>query len=279
MWLVERVRSTRGRSTPRSTRAFAGRSPTRRSTDSTAGFRSGSGRTRSTPTVSTRRSSTCSSAWTTRSPARFDSRLQELDLLELEGSARSRSRALRPPGRRARPAARSAAIRGRIRDRPGAHPSSSAGLDLGGFTVSREDRPDRRRSVLGPRHRPGLQVGDGALREAGSSRTAVSRSPSTCSRCATSSGSSRSAGLYRSLSGEREARGMLREGAAEDVPGLAAQDYLDEEAFWGTVDHAVDRARGAVGRMRAGDVRHDPRWTDGCPAWCRSWAMCRVERP
>jgi ATP-dependent helicase/nuclease subunit B len=85
-------------------------------------------------------------------------------------------------------------------------------------------------------------------------------------------------GLYRSLSGEREARGMVRSDSAADVPGIATQDYLDEETFWGTVDGAVDRARTAVGRLQSGDIRHDPRWSDGCPTWCRSFAMCRVER-
>jgi ATP-dependent helicase/DNAse subunit B len=85
-------------------------------------------------------------------------------------------------------------------------------------------------------------------------------------------------GLYRSLSGEREARGMVRADAREEVPNLPPQDYLDEDAFWGTVERAAERARAAVARIRAGDVRHDPRWTDGCPAWCRNWPICRVER-
>jgi ATP-dependent helicase/DNAse subunit B len=85
-------------------------------------------------------------------------------------------------------------------------------------------------------------------------------------------------GLYRSLSGEREARGMIRAEAEEDVPGIPPQDYLEEDAFWGAVDAAVNGARRAVDRLQAGDVRHDPRWSDGCPAWCRNWPMCRVER-
>jgi ATP-dependent helicase/DNAse subunit B len=85
-------------------------------------------------------------------------------------------------------------------------------------------------------------------------------------------------GLYRSLSGEREARGMIREDARADLPGLAGQDYLDEDAFWGGVERAASRARSAVARIRAGDTRHDPRWSDGCPSWCRNWPMCRVER-
>jgi hypothetical protein len=71
---------------------------------------------------------------------------------------------------------------------------------------------------------------------------------------------------------------MLRRDVRDDLPGLPAQDFLDEDEFWGTVDGATDRARVAVKRLRAGGVRHDPRWSGGCPAWCRNWPMCRVER-
>ena len=85
-------------------------------------------------------------------------------------------------------------------------------------------------------------------------------------------------GLYRSLSGEREARGMVRADARESVPGLHARDYLDEEAFWNQVDEAVELAGAAVGRIRSGDVRHDPRY-GSCPTWCGSWPICRVRRP
>jgi RecB family exonuclease len=85
-------------------------------------------------------------------------------------------------------------------------------------------------------------------------------------------------GLYRSLSGEREARGLLRAGARGDLPGLAPRDYLDEETFWGLVERAVERARTAAARIRSGDVRHDPRFGGGCPSWCDSWPMCRVAR-
>ena len=39
-------------------------------------------------------------------------------------------------------------------------------------------------------------------------------------------------GLYQSLSGEGEARGLLRREARADPPGFAARDYMDEEDFW-----------------------------------------------
>jgi ATP-dependent helicase/DNAse subunit B len=85
-------------------------------------------------------------------------------------------------------------------------------------------------------------------------------------------------GIYRALSGKRDARGLLRAEAKEDgVPGFSRNDYLDEEAFWGQVERAEELARGFVGRIRAGDVRHDPKGGD-CPPWCELWRMCRVRR-
>jgi ATP-dependent helicase/nuclease subunit B len=85
-------------------------------------------------------------------------------------------------------------------------------------------------------------------------------------------------GLYRPLSGRRRARGLLRAEAREDgLPGFAKNDYLDEEAFWGQVEGARELAVGMVERLRAGDVRHDPKSGD-CPTWCELWPMCRVKR-
>jgi ATP-dependent helicase/DNAse subunit B len=85
-------------------------------------------------------------------------------------------------------------------------------------------------------------------------------------------------GIYRALAGKRDARGLLRAEAKEDaVPGFSRNDYLEEEPFWGQVDRAQDLARGFVGRIRDGDVRHDPKGGD-CPPWCELWRMCRVRR-
>ena len=85
-------------------------------------------------------------------------------------------------------------------------------------------------------------------------------------------------GIYRALSGKRDARGLLRSEAKEDgVPGFSRNDYLDEESFWGQVDRAGELARGFVARIRAGDGRHDPKGGD-CPPWCELWRMCRVTR-
>ena len=86
-------------------------------------------------------------------------------------------------------------------------------------------------------------------------------------------------GLYRPLAGERRPRGLLRAAAKDDVlPGFAKHDYLEEEAFWAQVEGARDLARGLAQRIRAGDVKHDPKGTDGCPAWCDLWRMCRIRR-
>jgi ATP-dependent helicase/DNAse subunit B len=84
-------------------------------------------------------------------------------------------------------------------------------------------------------------------------------------------------GVYRALAGRRLTRGMLRESSREDLPGFAKDDYLDEEAFWTQVESARERAADNATRIRAGDVRHDPKG-DGCPAWCDLWPMCRVTR-
>ena len=79
------------------------------------------------------------------------------------------------------------------------------------------------------------------------------------------------------VAGKRVTRGMLRESAREDLPGFAKDDYLDDETFWAQVETARERARTNAERIRAGDVRHDPKG-DGCPAWCDLWPMCRVAR-
>jgi ATP-dependent helicase/DNAse subunit B len=84
-------------------------------------------------------------------------------------------------------------------------------------------------------------------------------------------------GVYRPLAGERKARGLLRRGEGDTLPGYVRTDYLDEDSFWGAVEQAQGTARRLAGRIRGGDVEHDPRGGE-CPAWCDLWPMCRVER-
>jgi hypothetical protein len=83
-------------------------------------------------------------------------------------------------------------------------------------------------------------------------------------------------GVYVPLGGGRRARGLMRAGE-DQVPGFAAADYLEDADFEGEIDHARDLAVTLVGRIRAGDVRHDPRGGE-CPGWCDLWRMCRKER-
>ena len=85
-------------------------------------------------------------------------------------------------------------------------------------------------------------------------------------------------GLYRPLSGARKMRGLLREEAREDgLPGLADNDYVDDDTFWTRVEAARKKAREFAVRIQEGDVRHDPKG-DECPAWCDLWTVCRVRR-
>jgi ATP-dependent helicase/DNAse subunit B len=86
-------------------------------------------------------------------------------------------------------------------------------------------------------------------------------------------------GVYRPLAGDRKPRGLLRAEAREEVlAGYSKHDYRDEDEFWGQVERARETARRLGGRLRAGDVDHDPRGGD-CPTWCDLWPMCRVRRP
>ena len=82
-------------------------------------------------------------------------------------------------------------------------------------------------------------------------------------------------GVYRPLAGDRRARGMIRSG--EGLEGYVNRDELDHEAFWEQVETARETAETLAGRMRAGDVRHDPRGGE-CPTWCDLWTVCRIKR-
>lgn len=84
-------------------------------------------------------------------------------------------------------------------------------------------------------------------------------------------------GVYVPVGGGRRRRGMLRAGP-DEVPGFNSRDYLESDEF----DEAVEAARATavelVGRIRTGDIRHDPQGGE-CPHWCDLWPICRKERP
>jgi hypothetical protein len=158
-------------------------------------------------------------------------------------------------------------------------PELQRGLDLGGFTVSGKiDRIDR--DPFGAR---GIVVDYKSGRTAHSAaeieRAHLLQIPLYMLVLRDLVGIEPLGGLYRPLAGERRARGLLRADAKDDVlPGFVKNDYLEEDAFWAQVEGARDLARGLAQRIRVGDVRHDPKGTDGCPAWCDLWRMCRIRR-
>jgi ATP-dependent helicase/DNAse subunit B len=157
-------------------------------------------------------------------------------------------------------------------------PELQRGLDLGGFTVSGKiDRIDR--DPFGAR---GLVVdyksGRRAHTAAEIERELHLQIPLYMLVLRDLVGVEPLGGIYRALAGEGQARGVLRAAAREDgVPGYQRNDYLDEDSFWSGIERAQDHARAMVSRIRAGDVRHDPK-RGSCPQWCELWPMCRVRR-
>ncbi len=76
-----------------------------------------------------------------------------------------------------------------------------------------------------------------------------------------------------------EARGLVDEEHGDVLPsGLATADRLDHAAFEAALEQARSTAAQRVERMRAGDVRHDPRDADLCVRHCAYAGICRVGR-
>jgi RecB family exonuclease len=84
-------------------------------------------------------------------------------------------------------------------------------------------------------------------------------------------------GVYVPVGGGRRPRGILRE-QDDRIPGFSRRDYLEPDEFDAVVDTARATAVGLAGRIRAGDVKHDPNGGE-CPHWCDLWRICRKERP
>jgi ATP-dependent helicase/nuclease subunit B len=157
-------------------------------------------------------------------------------------------------------------------------PELQRGLDLGGFAVSGKiDRIDR--DPFGAR---GMVVdyksGRSAYTAAEIERELHLQIPLYMLVLRDLVGVEPLGGIYRALAGEGQARGLLRADAREDgLPGFQRNDYVDEDAFWGGIERAQEHARAMVGRIREGDVRHDPK-RGSCPSWCELWPVCRVRR-
>lgn len=84
-------------------------------------------------------------------------------------------------------------------------------------------------------------------------------------------------GVYVPVGRGRDRRGLLR-GGDEAVPGFKDVDYVEPAAFDEVLATARETAITLVGRIREGDVRHDPTG-DECPSWCDLWRICRKARP
>ena len=87
-------------------------------------------------------------------------------------------------------------------------------------------------------------------------------------------------GLYQSIRGDEAPRGLLREDVREAgaLEGFAGRDYVEPELFEQLLDEAAERAGEFAGRMKVGDVVHDPPGGE-CPPWCRWHGVCRVANP
>ena len=190
-----------------------------------------------------------------------------------------RPRAARPRRGTLAVAARAAEVRGRLRLRALGAGAAARARPRRRRHALREDRPHRRRPGQRPRDRPGLQVGPVRALGGRDREGAPAADPALHARPPRSR---RDRAARRPLPPARRraaARGLLRAEAKDDVlPGFVKNDYLEEDAFWAQVEGARELARGLAQRIREGDVRHDPKGTDGCPAWCDLWRMCRIRR-
>lgn len=85
-------------------------------------------------------------------------------------------------------------------------------------------------------------------------------------------------GVYVSVR-RGETRGLL-DGEHHDVlpGGTVPSDWLDHAAFEEALEEARTEAAARIERMRAGDVRHDPRDRRLCEEFCDYAGICRVAR-
>ena len=192
--------------------------------------------------------------------------------------ALARPRGVRPRRGRERAAARPAPLRGRRSARSARRRSCSAGSTSAasrsrarstGSTATRArragivvDYKSGKGAPLGGRDRARAAAADPALH----ARPARPRRPRAARRR-----------LQAARRRPQDARPAARRGEGRRHPGLRRRnDYLADDAFWAQVEGARETARGLAERIRAGDVRHDPKGGE-CPSWCDLWTMCRVD--
>lgn len=82
-------------------------------------------------------------------------------------------------------------------------------------------------------------------------------------------------GLYRPIGGGKP-RGFVSETLRS--PDFVRNDVVDDETIAHVIEEAELRAAGAVDRMRAGDIRPQPRG-GSCPAYCPARGFCAEWRP
>ena len=88
-------------------------------------------------------------------------------------------------------------------------------------------------------------------------------------------------GLYQSVKGDEAPRGMLREDVREAgaLEGFASARLRGARGCSSSCStRPAERAAEFSGRMKVGDVLHDPPEGE-CPPWCRWHGVCRVANP
>ena len=119
--------------------------------------------------------------------------------------------------------------------------------------------------------------GRARTRRARSTASCGCRSRCTSSRSAISSASSRSVASTARSPGAGSRAGCCARRRARISPASRRTTTSTRRRSGARSRRARERAAENAGRIRAGDVRHDPKG-DGCPAWCDLWPMCRVQR-
>lgn len=90
-------------------------------------------------------------------------------------------------------------------------------------------------------------------------------------------GGSVAAVLYRSFRGGKP-RGMVRADVAADGSFVSTDVLPDATAVEAEIRVAIERARGAIERMRTGDIAAEPR-SGACPPYCPATGFCAGWRP